>query len=407
MCFPVQVNLTFVQNAAIVGPAVYINQLDLCSWYQLGSPFFNRTNVLRWPFVNLASNLNTGHPPDAVDDPLLYIQTPPINLNVTSPKVIAFPGQLTDVNVKTLDELGSQTSAVVRLNDITAEVQGNSIINVNANDNQAYAFQPSLVAFDPRVDAVKISYVVNTDNFSINATVIVSINDVSTTQTESIVQQSVPFTAQVCPPGYALRGQSDESLTLVCICDNFNSSQLVQCEANVDLVLSPHLWSKFTMSSSGTFSLHSYRCPAGYCRLVHNTSLGERTYGSVFTYTQPDLQCSCNRSGTLCGNCPDGHSVSALLNRCVTCNDSHALLIVALIVVDVLIALAILLIPYPLPAWVYPCLFYIQTVPYIAESFPITFSTVHKPLYYVSSVFALYFPYDFCLYRGMSAFILS
>lgn len=58
--------------------------------------------------------------------------------------------------------------------------------------------------------------------------------------------------------------------------------------------------------------------------------------------------------------------------------------------------------------------------PYITEDFPVTFSKVHKyvrvcwmffcelvcnsstQLYYISSAVSLYFPYDFCLYNGMT-----
>ena len=56
MCFIItmQVSVKFAGNRAIIGSAVYANNLDLCSWYSYGTPYFytNRSNVLRWPFVS-------------------------------------------------------------------------------------------------------------------------------------------------------------------------------------------------------------------------------------------------------------------------------------------------------------------------------------------------------------------
>ena len=47
-----QINITFSGNRAITGPAIFTNQLDLCSWYTNYPPYFNDTSqVLRWPFI--------------------------------------------------------------------------------------------------------------------------------------------------------------------------------------------------------------------------------------------------------------------------------------------------------------------------------------------------------------------
>ena len=48
-----QVSITFSGNTAITGPAIYANQLDLCSWYTNRPPYFNDTSqVLRWPIIS-------------------------------------------------------------------------------------------------------------------------------------------------------------------------------------------------------------------------------------------------------------------------------------------------------------------------------------------------------------------
>ena len=46
------VAMNFTANEALVGPAVYMNTLDICSWSRYSEPFFNLSGVFRWPFIN-------------------------------------------------------------------------------------------------------------------------------------------------------------------------------------------------------------------------------------------------------------------------------------------------------------------------------------------------------------------
>ena len=53
--FDAQVSLSFSHNKAVVGAAVYTNQIGLCSWTgALGGnkPYFNKSSAYRWPFIN-------------------------------------------------------------------------------------------------------------------------------------------------------------------------------------------------------------------------------------------------------------------------------------------------------------------------------------------------------------------
>eukprot|EP00731_Ephydatia_muelleri_P010194 Em0005g780a len=152
----------------------------------------------------------------------------------------------------------------------------------------------------------------------------------------------------------------------------------------------------------GVPALNTYHCPNGYCIQIYNTSAGPNTHGSVYTYNSPEAQCNCNRSGVLCGSCPQGCGVSVLTNRCVTCGNENGLLILALCVVVVMATIAIMIYPHPLMAGFYPCLFAIQLAPLISEEFPISFESIHPYLYYISSFLALYFPYDFCLLNNLN-----
>ena len=45
--------MMFSGNSAITGPAIFTNQLDLCSWYTTYPPYFKEpSEVLRWSFIS-------------------------------------------------------------------------------------------------------------------------------------------------------------------------------------------------------------------------------------------------------------------------------------------------------------------------------------------------------------------
>ena len=47
-----QVSITFTNNRAVVGSAVFMNHIDLCSWTQKRYPYFNTSAVFNWDFVH-------------------------------------------------------------------------------------------------------------------------------------------------------------------------------------------------------------------------------------------------------------------------------------------------------------------------------------------------------------------
>ena len=350
-----------------------------------------------------SDNINSGHPESRRNDPSLFIQTPPFNLSVTNINLTAPPGQPVKIAVQMFDELHNPTSATVR---VTANQQHST------TEMTSYFFQPNLLTFQPSTEYQTTRYLVSKkDNLALDSFDLKLSTYSIYSDYQNPIARYVNFTANVCPPGYSFKSDTRQELekrqVYLCLCDTIDNPLLIQCESDGQtFVLAPNIWSAvYTKDSVGTLSAEGYRCPPGYCGLVHNTSLGERTHGSLFNLSQPDLQCSCNRSGILCGNCRKGFGVSVLLNRCITCSSVYALLVVVLVIIDILVCIGIVLYSKPLPVWVYPCLFYIQVLPYVTSHFPVTFSTVHKHLYYISSAIALYFPYDFCLCRVMNPLV--
>ena len=381
---PIQVSINFSRNAALIGPAAFINQLELCAWDEIVPLFsiYEVNRVLRWPFVHFTEdNVNLGHPDSQANNAALYIQTPPVGLSLNSPYLGAPPGRPLNLPLQLIDELGNPTSAFVRI-------------------ESEYSFEPNIITFNPRSEYETSRYTVNANSFIVNSNVTLS-NAYSYSSRREQFILNVPFVAEECPPGYVLRNRTNIQ-GKDCQCNTAENPFLMRCEPDGEtFILEPHIW--ISIDIDRLSSLKIQHCPTDYCRRVYNTSLGVHTYSSVFVTTQPDAQCACNRSGILCGDCPKGFGFSSLRNRCVTCGNIHIVLIFILIVADILICVGIVLLSKSLPVWIYPCLFYVQVAPYITESFPLDFSTVHGVLYYVSSALSLYFPYDFCLYKNMSA----
>ena len=392
-------SINFSRNAALIGPTGYLTQLRLCSWdYDpKRSSFFDTNRVLRWPFVHYTDdNLSRGHPIDQGNNPSFYIQTAPINLNVSSPQAISeWPGRPIDILSNAVDELGNPTWSAIRFNDL---IQNTGVV-------KRFSFRPKLLIFNPLPEHEVIEYGVNVEDYTLTSEVILTTYKATSLLRETI-SQSIPFTPKPCPVGYTLETVEGRQ-TKTCVCNTANNVDLVHCEPDGETyILQPNIWTQLLENSDGSITPLGYRCPTGYCSLIHNTTIGESTYGTLFNFSQPDLQCSCNRTGILCGGCPEGFGYSTLQNQCVTCSNAYALLLILLIFADIVICVVIVAIAKPLPVWVYPCLFYIQTLPYITENFPITFNAVQRYLYYVSSLLALYFPYDFCLHGTMSALLI-
>ena len=48
-----QFNLTFIDNSALEGSAIYMHSAVQCSWSTSFSPFFDTSSILKWAFVNI------------------------------------------------------------------------------------------------------------------------------------------------------------------------------------------------------------------------------------------------------------------------------------------------------------------------------------------------------------------
>ncbi|XP_065907815.1 uncharacterized protein [Dysidea avara] len=338
------ISLEFSGNRALIGSAVYANDLNFCSWYTYSTPYFysNISNVLRWPFVSYSdTNVNTGHSEVDTFNKTLAVQTPAVNFVIQNSSMVSYPGKVEQLTILSYDE---QDFLVTDLVEIIGSLQES----------------PN-----------------NVEYFNLTVT--------------------------SCPPGLVLLATDVED-EYECQCNNNNDQNIVDCLPNQRrIILEEGYWAQHINTGSLNGYFEYYQCPPGYCRCSKYS--GDNVCNSVYDYDDDDLQCVCDRQGYLCGGCHGDKGLSVLLNNCVSCGSVNVLLLVALIIVDILVITGVLLSSLTLPQWLYPFLFYLQVTPYVAQYFPATFSAVQPYLYYISSAISLYFPYDFCLYSEMSAVV--
>ncbi|XP_065906418.1 uncharacterized protein [Dysidea avara] len=394
------ISLEFTDNRALIGSAIYANGLNYCSWYSYSSPYFysNISSVLRWPFVSYSTNVNTGHSEvDALNN-TLAVQTPAVNFVIQNSTLTTYPGKTEQFTILSYDEEDFLTTDIV-------EIIGNQPEN-----GISFAFNPTATTVRPSLPNFDILYHIKaseslTDK-SMKSNYIITVAAFRTQSFLHANRHQVEYfnlTVTSCPPGLVLLATDVED-EYKCQCNNNNDQNIVDCLPNQRrIILEEGYWAQYINTGSLNGYFEYYKCPPGYCRCSKYS--GDNLCNSVYVYDDDDLQCVCDRQGYLCGGCHGDKGLSVLLNNCVSCGSVNVLLLLALIIVDILVITGVLLSSLTLPQWLYPFLFYLQVAPYVAQYFPATFSAVQPYLYYISSAISLYFPYDFCLYSGMSAVV--
>ena len=130
-----------------------------------------------------------------------------------------------------------------------------------------------------------------------------------------------------CPVGLTLSSKA-------CQCNNvIKSISGTQC--SIDWMPHPirrsgNNWLSYNQQYNCTVAHKN--CPFDYC----NTS------AVYLNLTHPDLQCTIGRSGTLCGECQSGLSLTLGSNKCESCNNKYLSLVVAFIVAGIALVVFLL-----------------------------------------------------------------
>ena len=232
-----------------------------------------------------------------------------INCSTRSVDRLIYPGQSISLSLATVGVCGGiSPGELVTSNSSTTEV-------VLLNDSQATS----------RRNCIKFGYKVYSQ-FS-NGSIFLRH---ATNPGERILSDSslmVNVTFLPCPVGLTLSSKA-------CQCNNvIESISGTQC--SIDWMPHPirrsgNNWLSYNQQYNCTVAHEN--CPFDYC----NTS------AVYLNLTHPDLQCTNGRSGTLCGECQSGLSLTLGSNKCESCNNKYLSLVVAFIVAGIALVVFLL-----------------------------------------------------------------
>ena len=130
-------------------------------------------------------------------------------------------------------------------------------------------------------------------------------------------QVNIHFLPCICPVGFQTDIEKDTQC--VCKCDVTLQHIITECyEQNKTVVRQSTFWishlNAADNSSANKYLIYPY-CPLDYC---HPPTL--KVYINLSEENGSDAQCNFNRSGTLCGKCLPGFSLSLGSSQCVPCS---------------------------------------------------------------------------------------
>ena len=346
-------NVSFIDNRAERGAGIYVDQqrvqailYRLCFYQVAGNP--NSSNAVLYFSGNLATVTGDVVYGGDVDNCLLFYQSlvfPSIAyfnilfkynnhsaLRAISSDAIqlcfcdhemplcnasniitssVYPGWHVNVSVVAIGQYGGLTTGTVRVESIDSSY--NEAIPANCTNIllQVHDIQ-NVSSFLPN-DNLAVSFQLHID---------------TAYMLENNLSLTVVIPVMPCPPGFAVNS------SFICQCVSVIEEKDANVTCNIDDESISHngdIWIGFDTDENCT--IVSLDCPFDYC---HRNKVS-------FNILEPDPQCNFHRSGILCGECAEGHSLLLGSNKCGICpNDNYLSLLLVFGVAG--IALVILLI---------------------------------------------------------------
>ena len=150
----------------------------------------------------------------------------------------------------------------------------------------------------------------------------------------SVGRINIQFLPCTCPIGF--QPNYMETTKCTCDCDSKLSQFITECfQENKTLVREGTFWISYLDNSSDYEYLTHPQCPLDYCHPTTTVYINLNTeYGS-------DEQCVFNHSGTLCGECRFGFSVSLGSLHCIQCSIHWPVVCSAIIIAATLAGIAL------------------------------------------------------------------
>ena len=240
--------------------------------------------------------------------------------NLDTVTINAYPGEIVSIFVVTVGQRFGTTSGTLK---VVTVIEGDEI-SQTLKSWQPFC-QPFIYTVNVRNDA---NIVTNTSKLKIS----VASDNYPNLPMYLKTNISVNIKILDCPPGFELLpnfghcGCSSELLSALSTTQCNASSQTISKRGNV--------WMGYNIDKQCIIAHKN--CPFDYCLL----SL------VAFNITNPDVQCSLNRSGILCGECANGLSLLLGSNKCGSCSNSYFALLIVFAVAGIALVVFMLLLNF-------------------------------------------------------------
>ena len=405
-------NVTFKNNKAPKGAAIYTHTLSPCSWYSDANPYSNISKALRWKTYSYIDS--SGKQPDypklistavahfaiSQDNASLYQMLdyyskpyryhPPVNITVQ-------PGIPTAIYFVATDQLGSREVSIAT---VQADA-GSKVRPCNVHGDESIFLTSSADKSSNDKNKVELSFCGEPGD---EGTVLFKSLDGLT------IEKSVKVILAPCPQGMFLN-----KTDLKCNCYNLFPAAVATYQE--ELSSRSHLYPWMKNNTEETFVQIS--CPTSYCNVTQQL-IYEKYHQQCLVNVSNSSVCLDGRTGIGCTLCRDEkHSLLSGTLRCGNCNVKHtalstigAILLMLLMIsflflirassyLNDLIELRAKLGPYA-RSFIFFCqglfLLYLNVTP----DSPRYFNSLYSFSQFVSKT-ALFFTYDQCFSLGLTS----
>ena len=214
----------------------------------------------------------------------------------------------------------------------------------------------------------------------------------------------ISFLHCTCPVGF--QPSVIDRNNCVCKCDPKLHQYVTNCSSQTDsLIREGNFWITYLNRKLNTPNNYSYlmypHCPLDYC-----LPSDSKVQINLTMINGADAQCANKRSGTLCGVCRPGLSLSLGTSSCITCSNQHLVIILlgASIAGITLVALMLILNLTVATGTLNGLIFYANIIGANSSTFFPSTSRKLKTLYVFISWLNLDIGFDVCFFKGMDTY---
>ena len=289
--------VSFPHNSARIGSSVYINLPTQCN-----STCLN----------NKVLGINTTH-----DNLVDHITTSPSKIELYSSNIHLVNNQDLEYNSYYIHNI--MLGQKILLDACMYDYYGHPVyvawFIISGTNNQNYHLDSNNTLITCN-HTIELASIYGKESAQFNYSINLSLYDNRQSESKEVMT-NLTVGLSPCHPGFSYKSQK---------CECYNTSDIVLCSGSSSTIKRGYWFGNVSGKSTVTF------CPINYCNFI----CCETSNGYYHLSPVRDNQCRLHRSGTACGNCTDGYTLSFDSTECVNinnCTAGHTVLVILLSII--------------------------------------------------------------------------